>query len=50
MKISKGAAAVALAVFGVAFLRNGTAGKLVKIGSSAAQTVTGGTAKVARKI
>lgn len=50
MKIGKAAAYVAVAVFGVAFLRNGTAGKLVKIGSSGAQVITSGTSKVARRI
>lgn len=50
MKVSKAAAFGALAIFGVAFLRNGTAGKLVRVGSQGAQVLTGGTAKVARRI
>lgn len=37
-------------VFLVAFLRNGTAQKVVKQGGNLAQTLTGGTAKVARRI
>lgn len=50
MKVSKAAAFVAGGVFLVAFLRNGTAGKLVRIGGQGAQVLTGGTAKVARRI
>lgn len=50
MKVSKAAAFIGGGIFLVAFLRNGTAGKLVRIGSQGAQVLTGGTAKVARKI
>lgn len=50
MSARKLAVGFAAGFFAIAFLRNGTAGKLVKIGSSGAQVLTGGTAKISRKI
>ncbi len=41
---------VAVGLFGVALLRNGTIGKLTNTGAAAAKQVVGGTAKISRKI
>lgn len=50
MKIKNAAAMFAAGFFAVAFLRNGTATKLVKTGGNFAQQLTGGTAKISRRI
>jgi hypothetical protein len=50
MKVKTVATTIAAGIFAVAFLRNGTAQKLVKQGGNFAQTFTGGTAKIARRI
>lgn len=50
MKPKNLAAALAVGFFGVAFLRNGTAQKLVRQAGTFASTGTGGFAKLSRRI
>jgi len=50
MNAKKLAVGFAAGFFAIAFLRNGTAQKLVRQGGTFAQTLTGGTAKISRRI